>query len=401
MRQLNEDTPDKQPLRLYFAVAFIAMSGLSYINFLPGLMNALANGLGHTESQAGQVVALNGYGALFGTALAILSVKNIHWKPTIISAMSVLLLLELTTPAIINFDALLVLRFAAGFAGGLAVGVSFSVLAKMYNTNRAFGFLLFIQFIIGALVMYTLPQLELNFGAYAVFYVMATIAALSILMAKSIPAGRFATNNKSQESHTRVRSLGLSITIMLVIFIYLTAASALYAYVGLIGMKANLNETQVSTYIAFTGLLGLLGAVIPMIQAPFVKRRPLTIISVSLCLVAVLVLLQPTISINAYIVALALFFFAWPAVQSFLFAAIADISPSGRLSTISSLVSSIAMASGPMLAAFLIKPSDYSLMLTLCASLFALCAVILYMPLKTAPPAKGQSTPTLTTQTKQ
>ncbi|KZN59819.1 hypothetical protein N473_02585 [Pseudoalteromonas luteoviolacea CPMOR-1] len=400
MRQFNKDTPDKQPLWLYFAVAFIAMSGLSYINFLPGLMNALAIGLGYTESQAGQVVALNGYGALLGTALAILSVKYIHWKPTIISAMSVLLLLELTTPAIISFDTLLVLRFATGFAGGLAVGVSFSVLAKMYNTNRAFGFLLFIQFIIGALVMFTLPRLELNFGAYSVFYIMATIAALSILMAISIPAGRFTTHIKLQESHTRARALGLSITIMLVIFIYLTAASALYAYVGLIGIKASLNETQVSSYIAFTGLLGLLGAMIPMIQAPCIKRRPLSIISVLLCLIAVLLLLQPTISITAYVVALALFFFSWPAVQSFLFAAIADISPSGRLSTISSLVSSIAMASGPMLAAFLIKPSDYSLMLIVCASLFALCAVILYMPLKTAPPTKAQSTSTLTTQAK-
>ncbi|AOT11151.1 MFS transporter [Pseudoalteromonas luteoviolacea] len=400
MRQLNENTPDKQPMLLYFAVAFIAMSGLSYINFLPGLINVLVNGLGYTESQAGQIAALNGYGALFGTALAIFSVKYIHWKPSIISAMSVLLIFELTTPAMISFDTMLVLRFAAGFAGGLAVGVSFSVLAKMHNTNRAFGFLLFIQFIIGALVMYALPLLEATFGSYAVFYVMAAIAIMSIFMAINIPSGRFPTYTQSQQSHTKIGSLSLSMTIMLGIFIFLTAASALYAYVGLIGMRANLNETQVSTYIAFTGLLGLLGAIIPMIQVPLIKRRPLTIISISLCLVAVLILLQPTISITAYIVALALFFFAWPTVQSFLFAAIADISLSGRLSTISSLVSSIAMASGPMLAAFLIKPSDYSLMLTVCASLFALCAVILYMPLKTAPPAKRQSTPTLATQAK-
>ncbi|KID56219.1 hypothetical protein JF50_18295 [Pseudoalteromonas luteoviolacea] len=393
MRHIENNTPKRHPIWLYFAVAFIAMSGLSYINFLPGLMNALVVSLKYTESQAGQLVALNGYGALFGTALAILSVKYWQWKPTIICAMSVLLLLELTTPAIISFDTLIVLRFVTGFAGGLAVGMSFSVLAKMHNTNRAFGFLLFIQFIVGALVMYTLPQLEFNFGAYAVFYVMATIALCGILMAISIPVGYFPTYTESRKSHTRVNSLGISMTIMLVIFIYLTAASALYAYVGLIGINASLNETQVSSYIAFTGLLGLLGAMIPMIQSPCIKRRPLSIISISLCLIAVLLLLQPTISITAYVVALALFFFSWPAVQSFLFAAIADISPSGRLSTISSLVSSIAMASGPMLAAFLIKPSDYSLMLTVCASLFALCAVILYMPLKTAPPTKAQSTP--------
>ena len=75
-------------------MAFIAMSGLSYINFMPGLVNALAGGIGFGELGAGQIVALNGFGGLLGCAIAIAVVGRVEWRRALfvflLSALSML-----------------------------------------------------------------------------------------------------------------------------------------------------------------------------------------------------------------------------------------------------------------------------------------------------------------------
>ncbi|MBQ4837810.1 MULTISPECIES: MFS transporter [Pseudoalteromonas] len=381
MKNITPQPPRQHSIWIYIVFAFIAMSGLSYINFLPGLVNALAGNIGYSESEAGQIVSLNGYGALFGTATAIFVVRRFPWKPLLLASFVPLLLLEVSTPSIDGLNAMLITRFFSGFTGGLAVGVSFSMLARLTNSDRAFGILLFTQFTIGALVMYCLPLLESNNNHFAVFYIMAAIVMAGLLLTLFMSPH---TLPKAAISHMQanIKSIAHSVRLMLTILLYISAASALYTYVGVIGIHANFGQEQVSTDIAFTGLLGLIGAMLPMLKSRLLKRQPLIVSGALLCAAASIMLLQPALSHAIYIVALALVFFTWPAVQSYLFASAADLDPSGRLSTIASLIASVGMASGPLLAALLIEPGNYTSMLYTCSALFALSTVVLLIPLK-------------------
>ncbi|ESP91161.1 MFS transporter [Pseudoalteromonas luteoviolacea] len=381
MKNTTPQQPCQHSIWIYIVFAFITMSGLSYINFLPGLVNALAGNIGYSESEAGQIVSLNGYGALFGTATAIFVVRRLPWKPLLLASFIPLLILELTTPNIHGLNAMLVTRFFSGLAGGLAVGVSFSMLAKLGNSDRAFGFLLFTQFIVGALVMYCLPLLESITNHFAVFHIMAAIVLVGLLMTLFISSNMFPIVAVTHLQVT-IKSIAHSVRLMLTILLYINAASALYTYVGVIGIHANFGQQQVNTDIAITGLLGLIGAMLPMFKSRFLKRQSLIISGTLLCATACIMLLQPALSHAMYIVALALVFFTWPAVQSYLFATAADIDPSGRLSTIASLTASVGMASGPMLAALLIEPGNYASMLYTCIALFALSTVVFLIPLK-------------------
>ena len=103
----------------YLAMAFITMAGLSYINFLPGLVNALAGAIGFSDVEAGQIIALNGYGGLLGTTAAIFLVSRIRWQPAVFMSLAVLALMDIASARIDAYEAMLGWRFVAGFFVGL------------------------------------------------------------------------------------------------------------------------------------------------------------------------------------------------------------------------------------------------------------------------------------------
>ena len=263
-------TPTQHHLT-YLLLAFVAMSGLSYLNFLPGVVNALAGDIGFSESEAGQIVALNGYGGLLGSTIAILLVRRLraYWQPTLLLCLLGLLLMDIATaqPGQLGsqgtqdkLDEMLCWRFTAGAIGGLALSLAIAQLAKLDNPDRAFGTLLFVQFSVGSLVMVLLPSLEAQFGAYAVFYLMAGLSLLSLLMLLWLPA-QSARATQHFPTATSIQSFPScsyrhACLLLLAIGAYQLAASAIWAYVGLIGLAAAISPDNVNNYIAATGLLG-------------------------------------------------------------------------------------------------------------------------------------------------
>ena len=365
----------------YFLLAFVAMTGLSYINFLPGLVNALAGGIGFSEIQAGQIVALNGYGGLVGSTAAIFLVRRIPWRPAMFMFFATLLAFDLGSVFIDNYAVMLGSRFLAGVFGGLCIGIAFSLLARLYSPDRAFCVLLFVQFSIGSVVIYLFPILEAKFSSYAVFYVMASFVVLSLIFLPFLPS---LCINKTASQHLEPAS-GISsqaLLLLLAIAVYQIAASAIWAYVGLIGLAANIDANDVSTYIATTGLLGLLGAMLPVISGNRFGRLYWVIAGIAMSAIAALMLSFSQLTPLIYTTAMALLFFAWPAVQSYLLAVTAELDTTGRLSTIAAVVSSVGLASGPLLASALLDNDNYLVMLYTCAFIFVLSFFLQFIPVQ-------------------
>ena len=81
----------------YLAFAFIAMTGLSYLNFLPSVVNALAGDIGFCPVEAGHIVAMNGYGGIIGSLFAVFLIRRIRWQPAMRAFMALLLFIEMST----------------------------------------------------------------------------------------------------------------------------------------------------------------------------------------------------------------------------------------------------------------------------------------------------------------
>lgn len=362
----------------YLALAFITMAGLSYINFLPGVVNALAGAIGFSDVEAGQVVALNGYGGLLGSTAAIFIVHRVRWQPAVFIGLAVLALIDIGSAKIEAYETMLVWRFVAGVFGGFSLGVAFAVLARLNNPDRAFGMLLFVQFCIGALVLYLLPALEHVISGDAVFYVMASLALFSLLLIllwANIPLNTY-SSGRSMLLPSEYRRAFL---LLLAIMFYQIAASAIWAYVGLIGSAAGIAAELVSAYIAVTGLLGLLGAMVPVINGKRYGRLSWLLAGVALSVLAAL-LLNFSARRVLYVLAMALLFISWPAVQSYLLAVIAELDGSGKLATIAAVVSFVGLATGPLLASALLDNGNFSLMLYTCAVIFSISGLFLLKP---------------------
>ncbi len=362
-------------------LAFMAMSALSYLNFLPGLVNALAGGIGFSDAAAGRIVALNGYGALLGSAMAIFLVRRIRWRPLLLLCLPVLAAMDISSVWLNTVDEMLSWRFVTGAIGGLAFGLVVAQLAKQSNPDRAFGTLLFLQFSLGSVVMVLLPTLEAQFGADAVFWVMAILSILSLLLLLVMPAS---TEQPTSPTAAAVNPLARRhwwhVTLLLLaIAFYQLAASAIWAYVGLIGLAAAISPAHVNSYIAATGLLGLLGALLPIVTGQRYGRQPWLLAGITLS-VSAAILLNFASQHWLYLLALALLFFAWPAIQAYLFAVSAAMDGSGRLATSATLVASVGLATGPLMASQLLAPDNFSQLLYSCAAIFLLSYLLLRKP---------------------
>lgn len=361
----------------YCLLAFVAMAGLAYINFLPGVVNALAGNIGFSDAQAGQIVALNGYGGLLGSAIAIALIHRVRWQYAMLTFLTLLAMVDLATAWVEPYPLLLGWRFGAGVLGGLCVGIGLAVLARLNDPDRAFGLLMFVQFSLGSMVIYLLPGLEIALGAHAVFYVMATLAALSLMFLPFLPTLRLDSSSTEPSAPLQANTTLL----LLAILGYQVAASGIWAYVGLIGRDAGMAAESVSQYIAATGLLGLLGAMLPVINGKRFGRLFWVTTGLAMSMVAA-VLLDYAQHTVLYVAAMALLFFAWPAVQSFLLAVTADMDRTGRLSAMAGLTAYIGMASGPLLAASLLERDSFSVMLYSCAGIFLMSFVLLIRPVQ-------------------
>ncbi|SEB05731.1 MFS transporter [Marinobacterium iners] len=392
---ISNKLPAGHPLT-YLFLAFITMVGLSYINFMPGFVNALAGNIGFNEAEAGQIVALNGYGGLIGSTIAIFLVRRIQWQPAMFLFLVLLSAIDLSTiwlselsvstTGSSNYTLMLGWRFLAGTFGGLSLGIGFAVLARLNNPDRAFGTLLFIQFSIGSIVMYFLPELEAQLSAYAVFYVMAAFVLMSLAILPFLPALslKYSTSNQPISDHTASFS-GTShnaLLLMLAIITYQIAASAIWAYVGLIGLGANISNDDVSMYIATTGLLGVLGAMLPVISGNRYGRLYWIMAGIGMSMVSAIMLSASQLTPLLYVIAMSLLFFSWPAIQSYLLAVTAEQDTSGKLSTIAAVVSSIGLASGPLIASGFLNSENFSLMLYVCIAIFVLSFILLLKPVQ-------------------
>lgn len=365
----------KESTLTYCLMAFVAMAGLAYINFLPGVITALAGGIGFSDTQAGHIVAFNGYGGILGSTIAILLIQRIKWKLILALSFCLLAGIDLCTPLLSSYIDMVAGRFMAGVFGGICVGIGLAVLARFYNADRAFGLLLLAQFCLGSLVIYLLPHLESMLGPYAVFYLMAGLSGVSLMLLPLLPS----LPAKAVAKHASSPFAMSGVFILLSIFCYQTAASGIWAYVGLIGLDAGLTANTTSEYIAATGLLGLCGAMLPVILGTQTKRQHWIIAGIVISVTTPLLLIYSHLT-TLYVLAMALLFLVWPAVQAWLMATTAELDGSGRLSATAGLAAYVGLATGPLLASLLLKEGSYTLMLLALAAVFIASLLCLLKP---------------------
>lgn len=366
--------PDR--LWLYALLALVATAGFFYVNIMAAIVDGLVTGLGFTNPQAGTVGAANIYGASVGSFVAVLLVRRVRWRPALFALLSLLLLMDLGSLAIREPSLLTAVRALHGLVGGLAVGITYSVMARTHSPDRAFGMLLLVQFGLGGLGVMFLPSLVPDYGAGILFIALAALTACSLVALAAIPRFKGDTGASATAAKARLSPSfrTTAVIALLALFLFQAGNMALSAFIIRLGEHFALGRDFIGQALGWATWIGAAGAgLVIFMGTRFGRLRPV--------LVAMLLTLAGTAGFfwsgqaPVFFIANVGTAITWSFVVPYIFGMLSRLDPSGRLATLGGFMSKLGLASGPLVAGMVLRADDFRLLIGLALAAIALSGV--------------------------
>ncbi len=364
------------PLWVYGLLAFVATAGFFYINIMAAIVDGLVTNWGFSNTQAGTVAAANIYGASAGALVAALIVRRLRWRLSLAILLATLLGLDLASIAIREPLSLALLRAMHGFVGGMAVGISYSVMARTYSADRAFGVLLLLQFGLAGLGLMLLPPLVPTYGAQILFLVLAGLSGLALLALPAIPH----FDDHAPEEGAKRATLGTSarhaaVLALLAMFLFQAGNMALSAFIIGLGERFGLARDFISHTLGWATWIGTLGAVLVIAMGTPRNRLPPLLVAMLLTLVGTAGFFWSGSKV-VFFVANVGTAITWSFVVPCLFGMTSQLDRSGRLATLAGFFSKMGLASGPLMAGWVLRTGNDRILISVAIATLALSAIV-------------------------
>jgi DHA1 family inner membrane transport protein len=353
-------TPNSLAARVL--VAILTTAGLFYVDVLPALVIGLQDGLGFTPQQAGYVVAANVYGAAAGGLLAVFLVGRLSWRPASVVALLLLIGADTLSTQIASPQVMVVVRLVDGLIGGVLVGLGYSIIARMHAPERTFAMLLAIQFGLGGLGVFSLPQLVEQFGASILFIALIAFSVLALVVLPLIPehASLPAAARGTSTSGARTSHYAGFVAALCAVFLFQASSMGVSAFVFNIGRKHGLPIEFVSTQAGLAHIVAAAGAMLVF----GAKRGKLVAIALGVAVAIISRSLFLGAGALKFAIAIAGSAATHAFVLPYLLGVCASFDLRGRLTTFAGFVSKLGLASGPAIGALLIAGDDFRLLIT-------------------------------------
>lgn len=358
-------------------LALVATSGFFYVNIMPALVESLTGGLGFDSRQAGMVSSANVYGAALGALAAVLLVRRLPWRPTAMVLLVVLVLADLASTQLERPEPLVALRLLHGAAGGLLVGLTYGLIARIAAPEKTFGILLALQFGLGGLGVAVLPRLVPAFGTHALFLTLVVLSASSLLLMQRLPAfGVLSTAPRVSPGKVAKGPLALA---LLALLLFQGANMGLYAFIIDLGRHFGNGPDFISTVLLVSAWIGIAGALLAAgMSTRFGRTWPVLLAATATALLTWLLLASAMPW--AYALSNLGIGITWALVVPYLFGMSAELDRSGQAAALAGLASKLGLASGPLAAGFLLGDGSYTLLIHLSAAALVLSALAALVP---------------------
>jgi predicted MFS family arabinose efflux permease len=358
-------------------LAFLATAGLFYVNIMSALVDGLVTGLGFSNAEAGTVASANVYGAASGALLAVFLVKRIPWRATACALLLGLIAIDLSSTVLHAAPLLTAVRFLHGLSGGLLVGVSYAVMARLKSPDRAFGMLLVVQYGLGGLGVMWLPKLVPVFGAGVLFLALAAFSTVALAMLAFIPSypPRDAQAAAAASARVERRPLLLVLAALAAMFLFQAGNMGLGAYVFGLARHAGLGADFASDAVGYATWIGVLGALLCVVLGTRIGRFWPLLVAMVVTLVGTWAFQRSAVG-AVYAVANGLTSVAWAFVVPYLFGMCAQMDRNGQLTVLGGFCSKMGLATGPLAAGRLLVHDDYGLLIILTVAVLFICALI-------------------------
>ncbi|MBB4858607.1 MFS family permease [Novosphingobium chloroacetimidivorans] len=371
--------PDGLPAAVF--LAFLATAGLFYVNIMAAIVDGLVSGLGFTDAQAGQVAAVNTYGAAIGAVLSIFTIARLPWRRTAIVCLVALIGIDLLSIWITGAAAMIALRSIHGLVGGLLVGTGMGVIGRTANPDRSFGMLLFVQFGLGGLGVLLLPRLVPLFGVAPLFLSLALFSLVTTVMLPFLPdyPPRPTPVSKPDDATGTVVWTPLILAVS-ALFLFQAANMALLAYIFRLGVVSGLSRNEASGALGLATWVALAGPLLVMILGRRYGRFGLLFVGMLLTLGGNALFHWSGYGV-IYLLANCATGITWGLVVPYLFGMTAEFDSAGRTAAAASVISKLGLASGPLIASFILgSGAGFNVLINSALAAMALAMVLMLPP---------------------
>jgi MFS family permease len=341
------------------------------ILILPSLVGALVDYSAFTEAEAGWVVAVGFAGSALGAITAGLRIQHLDPRKLAVVGLLTLVIFDAASMLVNQLPTWLFVtfRFVSGIGGAVAYAAVMASIAASSNPERGYGIFMVFQFGISAIGLYGLPLVLADIGTVGTFLIMASAAALSLLLKNSVIHRSVVVEDAAIEIHMLIRPA--AILAMLGIGFYETANFMHYTYADRIGVSFALPDYRIGEVLGVSSFLGIPAAlIVVMIGDRFGQLRPL-LFAVSLSMVALAWLLFPS-GTTTYAVSMGALGFAWSFGLPFFYAVEARLDPGGSVVVVGGFFTAIGSVAGPALAATLVTSGGYDKVLVAAIGVYVL-----------------------------
>jgi predicted MFS family arabinose efflux permease len=345
-------------------LAAITATGTLAIVLIPVIVDGLITGTGLPAQQAGMVVSCGAYGSTGGTVLALVANGRLPWRKLMATLLVIMLLADTISTRLGSFWSLLVVRALHGLAAGFLTAIGYSLISRTTARDRTFAFVFVTQSLIQGVALLLLPKLTVKHGAAPTF-IFLVIAGLTALIAlkwvpePSQPHAHAGSRPSPQPRRARFLSWPAAIIpVFMAAFLFQAFNNSLATYLFDIGRTLGLGSDLIGRELAISIWLSLGGGLLAAwLHIRFGRMAPL---AAGLAVAGLSAVALNAAGGTLYLVANCGLAVTWTFTIAYLFGVGAALDPDGQATIVVTLMSKIGLASGPLVAALLLRGVDYN-----------------------------------------
>jgi predicted MFS family arabinose efflux permease len=361
-------------------LAFLATAGLFYVNIMPALVNGLIDALGFSNQQAGAIGSANMYGAAIGALTIVFIIKRLRWKLAAVAFLLSLITIDLFSMLISDANTLMIVRFIHGLVGGMLVGTGFAIIARTADIDRTFGVLLFVQFGLGGLGVMFLPGLVPVYGTAVLFFALIAFSVVTLMMLPFLPdyPVKPKTPQATGDKTATIDKPNLLLT-LLAIFTFQGANMGLYAFIIGLGKHYGLEADFISLTLGIAAWIGLAGAGLVIIMSTRYGHFKPVFFGTLITATGSAAFVYSDIA-SIFFIANCLLGITWAFVIAYLLGLAAKFDVTGQMAALGGFASKMGLASGPVVAAWLLGQDNYQRLIIVAVVVLVVSALLAWKP---------------------
>jgi predicted MFS family arabinose efflux permease len=347
----------------------LAVVGNSVLYLVPLLLGAMVTDRGFSEVQAGFLASADLCGFALSTLLTAFLVDRLRQRDIAIAGALIMIVANSLTTGVHALTPFAAVRFVSGFGCGFLVAISSVALGREEKPDRNFGLFYAASLLFSTVTFWVLPPIIDVFKLNSVYWLLATLALISMPFAMALPErGPPLRDSGTVSGQQRWLLAG---TMLVTVVTFLAQQGALWAYLERIGNRAGLSSVFIGFTLGCATLTGFAGASMVAWAGSRFDRRMLLLVTMVVEILALGALFgRPGAAM--FLVANTILALFWNIVNPLQLGILADVDATGKALALAATATGTGMALGPSIGAVTLNVQGYEVLLVTVGALTVL-----------------------------